>query len=486
MNEKQPTYRQLEIEVQEARDQILSLYRHEADAIVGGQGVSLVRTREIEQKLAEARQKLERQYTGQSEELKKVKKELREVLDQNAKMTQELEQRELALHQKARDLRKLSLQLGEAEERERRRLAIILHDDIQQLMAGAKFHLGILARHLKDDDTATEMAKGLDDLLKEAVEKSRSLSHELSPALLNQNDLGEMFRWLADHVENRQGLTVDVVSDRVPLRSERLKLFFYKAVQELLFNVVKHAKVGQARIRVRRRGRYVCVLISDRGRGFDPQAISDSGGFGLSSMCERVRLLGGRMQIRSVIGAGSRFLLAVPDSEPTPSQRKSDGPDAASTSRTETPGESPQPSSEGVLRILIADDHQIVREGLASLISGEADLELVGQASDGYEAVDLTRRLRPDVVIMDISMAGMDGEEATRRIKSWMPETRVIALSMSTESHQAERIRVAGAEAYLCKTDPSEQLLEAVRRPGETPPVGPSEKHDAPPATPRS
>jgi len=466
MNDNQPTYRELEIEVQEARDQILTLYRHEADAIVGGQGVSLVRTREIEKTLNEARQRLEQQYTGQSEELKKAKKKLREVLDQNAKMVQELEERELALHQKAKDLRKLSLQLGQAEERERRRLAGILHDDIQQLMAGAKFHLGILARRIKGDAAASEKAKNLNSILKEAMEKSRSLSHELSPALLHQNDLGEMLRWLSDHVETRQGLAVEVVSGRVRLGSDALKLFFYKAVQELLFNVAKHAAVDRACIRVRRRGRYVCVLISDRGRGFDPKAISGSGGFGLSSICERVRLLGGRMRIQSAVGAGSRFVIAVPVSEPAPSEQQNAQPDAASNNRVEVSGDSPQPSAAGLLRILIADDHQIVREGLASLISDEADLELVGQASNGYEAVDLTRRLRPDVVIMDISMAGMDGEEATRRIKSQMPETRVVMLSMFPESQQVQRICSPGADAHLCKTDPSEQLLEAVRRRG--------------------
>ena len=97
------------------------------------------------------------------------------------------------------------------------------------------------------------------------------------------------------------------------LASEPLTMFLFRAAQEMLFNVVKHAGVQEAALRVRRIGRYVGLRVSDRGRGFDPQELKKTPGFGLFSMCERVELLGGRMRIKSTKGQGSTFRIVVPE-----------------------------------------------------------------------------------------------------------------------------------------------------------------------------
>jgi DNA-binding NarL/FixJ family response regulator len=116
-----------------------------------------------------------------------------------------------------------------------------------------------------------------------------------------------------------------------------------------------------------------------------------------------------------------------------------------------------------VFRVLLVDDHKIVRQGIESMLVGEPDMEIVGQAGNGREAVDLACQLQPDVVVMDVAMPVMGGDEATRRIKLHLPETRVIALSMFDDTRIAERMRRAGAIAYLLKTAPSEDLLAAIR-----------------------
>ena len=103
-------------------------------------------------------------------------------------------------------------------------------------------------------------------------------------------------------------------------------------------------------------------------------------------------------------------------------------------------------------------------EGLLSLLSEEHTIEVVGEAANGREAVDLADRLQPDVVIMDVSMPVIDGDEATRQIKTHLPQTRVIALSMYDEPEKMERMHRAGAESYVLKTAPSEEL--ARRDPG--------------------
>ncbi len=118
---------------------------------------------------------------------------------------------------------------------------------------------------------------------------------------------------------------------------------------------------------------------------------------------------------------------------------------------------------EGRLRVLLADDHEIVRQGLASLLGDGRTVEVVGQASNGREAVDLAGRLHPDVVIMDVSMPIMSGEEATRQIKKDLPQTRVITLSMWEEPAVREKMYQAGAESYVLKTAPTEELLAAIR-----------------------
>ncbi len=105
----------------------------------------------------------------------------------------------------------------------------------------------------------------------------------------------------------------------------------------------------------------------------------------------------------------------------------------------------------------------ILRQGLAGLLREEDDIELVGEASDGKMAVEMVRRLQPDVVIMDISMPVMNGIEATRIITHEMPDVRVIGLSMHDVDDMATAMRNAGAVGYLTKGCPSEQLFHAIR-----------------------
>jgi CheY-like chemotaxis protein len=100
---------------------------------------------------------------------------------------------------------------------------------------------------------------------------------------------------------------------------------------------------------------------------------------------------------------------------------------------------------------------------LTPLLDEEHDMEVIGQAGNGREAVDLACQSAPDVVIMDVAMPVMAGDEATRQIKRHLPNTRVITLSMYEDSHVSKRMRKAGAEVYLSKTGPSEELLAAIR-----------------------
>jgi CheY-like chemotaxis protein len=311
----------------------------------------------------------------------------------------------------------------------------------------------------RDDRQRAEVER-VAELLRVAIETSRGLSHDLSPTVLHANDLAEALRWLVSRMRTRQGLTVHLeVSGEVTLASDALTILLFRAAQELLFNASKHAQVREARIRVHHRRRCVGMSVSDRGRGFDPQALQETGGFGLLSIRERVELLGGRMKIRSRPGQGSTFHILVPDG----------GIVAADVMRPWEPaglatGPQQAPAQDGSrLRVLLADDHQIVRKGLVALLAEEGDIEVIAEAATGREAVELTDRLHPDVVIMDVSMPTMPGDEATRQIKAHQPRTRIVGLSMFGEADVVNRMSQAGAESHVAKTAPSEELLAAIR-----------------------
>lgn len=114
-------------------------------------------------------------------------------------------------------------------------------------------------------------------------------------------------------------------------------------------------------------------------------------------------------------------------------------------------------------RILLVDDQRLFREGVATLLALHEDLEIVGEAADGHEAVECARALRPDVVLMDLRMPRLDGVEATRRIRRELPAVQVIALTTFDEDESVFAALRAGAVGYLLKDSPSAQLAEAVR-----------------------
>jgi len=115
------------------------------------------------------------------------------------------------------------------------------------------------------------------------------------------------------------------------------------------------------------------------------------------------------------------------------------------------------------IKVLIADDHTIVRSGVRLLLDAEADIEVVGEALDGVEAVDLVQQLRPKVVLMDIAMPGMDGMEATRHIKDEWPEVNVLVLTMHRRDEYFFEMLKAGASGYILKGAETNELIHAVR-----------------------
>lgn len=116
-----------------------------------------------------------------------------------------------------------------------------------------------------------------------------------------------------------------------------------------------------------------------------------------------------------------------------------------------------------MIRILLVDDHAMVRKGFGLILGGQQDLEIIGEAGNGREALELTEKLQPDVVVMDVAMPELNGIEATRKIMASVPRTRILALSMHKDSVYVREILRAGAKGYLLKDSIDHDLVAAVR-----------------------
>ncbi len=368
------------------------------------------------------------------------------------------------LGQRADQLQKLAGELMEAEYRERKRISYLLHDDLQQLLVGISLNLHSLATAAEKPEEFAEVLAETERLLNQTIETSRSLSYDLNPPVLHQNGFKEILLWLAGQMESRYGLKVTVEADSsVEIVKESVKSLLFQMVRELLFNVTKHAGVSEAFIDVKFTGSRLMISVSDKGSGFDPSAVAaeggGQGGYGLLSIRERLSLLGGRLEITSSPGQGSCFVLNLPPSSAIFREGRKGGEKVPAPEIKK-----PDLTAAGEkLRIIIADDHSVVRRGLVSVISLDPNIDIVAEAENGEEALEKTRELYPDVVVMDVSMPVLDGIEATRRLKAEMPGIKVIGLSMFDDEDIRRRMLKNGASAYFCKSGPLEDFLAILR-----------------------
>ena len=115
------------------------------------------------------------------------------------------------------------------------------------------------------------------------------------------------------------------------------------------------------------------------------------------------------------------------------------------------------------LKVLIADDHSVVRDGIKQILTGLEDIEIAGEAADGLEAIELVKSLKPDVVLLDIAMPNLNGLECISLILAAEPETRVVVLSMHSNENYVHQVLNAGAYGYVLKASPSSDIIEAIR-----------------------
>lgn len=409
-----------------------------------------------------------KELANQRDELQALLEDKSRLLEARQLAAQELEAR---VQDRTRDLiqsherlRALGTELNLAEQRERKRLAAELHDHLQQMLVLGKIKLGQGKRLAHGLPACVELIKEVDDVLTDALTYTRTLVAELSPPVLRDHGLAAGLTWLGDYMKKYDLAVTVTVPDTPCLLPEDRMVLLFQSVRELLMNTCKHAGTGAATVTMERDGGILRIAVQDEGCGFDYAAAVASNGdggqsskFGLFSIGERMRALGGSFAVDTARGRGTTAVLLLPcleahapDSEPAPPAPAPAG-DKKALQKT------------GTTRVVLVDDHAMVRQGLRSVLDAYPDMEVVSEAADGEMAVSAVLQCRPAVVVMDINMPGMNGIEATAAIKADYPDTVVIGLSVNADERNAEAMKRAGAAMLLTKEAAVEQLYLAIR-----------------------
>jgi len=211
-------------------------------------------------------------------------------------------------------LRSVASELSLTEERERRRLATDLHDHVGQILALAQIKLGAI----RESASPIHLAEPMDEvrrLIEQTIQYTRSLTFELSPPILYDLGFEPAVEWLAELIQEQQGITIKVQTDRSskPMNDE-IRVILFQTVRELLANVVKHASAKNIRVFITREDTALQVKIEDDGLGMGISADASNGpyGFGFFSIGERLKYLGGQLEVASEPGWGTRVTLQVP------------------------------------------------------------------------------------------------------------------------------------------------------------------------------
>ena len=394
----------------------------------------------------------------------------------SGQLEQEVQERTEELEQSQDRLRALATELNLAEQRERKRLAGELHDYLAQLLVLGRLKLGQM-RRIGLSPQGTEMVRDTEDVLKKALEYTRTLMAELSPPVLQQHGLSAGLKWLGEQMQ-RSGLVVTVDVDATTKYSlpDDSAVLLFQSVRELLMNALKHADTNEVAIRLESAEGRLRIEVRDEGAGFDLAAASSasintamSSKFGLFSIRERMRALGGSFTLQSAPGEGTTATLILPlvgaqDPGTKPEVRGlGEDPKEGKPSVSFPLASSALLHAQARVRVLLVDDHGMVRQGLRSVLESYADVEVVGESCNGEEAVASVERLQPSIVVMDNNMPRMNGIEATAEITSRYPGVIVIGLSVQSGGANELAMKNVGAAMLLTKDVAVYALYRAIR-----------------------
>jgi len=314
---------------------------------------------------------------------------------------------------------------------ERDRLSKDLHDTMGHSYTSIIMGMETLRTELKTKE-GEQRLDSLLQLARNSMEEVRTYLHQID---LPQESLPltVMLKQLTKEFEKHAKINVRIqIIGEEYIVSKQSKMTLYRSLQESLTNAVRHGNATEIIVSLHFEPQQTRLDVQDNGCGVEEW----KDGFGVTGMKERVRQLQGRVTVYSKKGEGTLISCVLPRLSQL---------------------------SDEQIRLCIIDDHSFVRESLHTILNGQEDLQVVGMAEDGEQAVELCESLNPDLVLMDLEMPNLDGILATKMIKEKYPDIRVLILSTFQDTERAKEIIRSGADGYLLKSIESRELAESIR-----------------------
>ncbi|PEI82364.1 helix-turn-helix transcriptional regulator [Bacillus toyonensis] len=314
---------------------------------------------------------------------------------------------------------------------ERNRLSSELHDTV-----GHAYTSIIMGMETLRTELATEMGvQRLDSLLemgRKSIEDVRGYLHQMDPQCQSPSLIQSLQNLGAEFQEHAQvDVSFRTFGEEYQL-SRQAKIAFIRCLQESLTNAVRHGQGTKIIVSLQFEQQYTRLEVQDNGKG----NVEWQEGFGMNTMKERAMNLQGQLSVYTKPEEGMLVTCTIPR-------------------QTEI--------KDGLIRLLIVDDQPFVRESLRTLIDRYEDLNVVGLAEDGNQAIDLCGRLQPHVILMDLDMQHMDGVEATKKIKQQWPHIRVLIFTTFQDTEQALESLRNGADGFLLKSIETLELANTIR-----------------------
>ncbi len=340
--------------------------------------------------------------------------------------------------------RQLENEVLQVSERERRRIGQDLHDGLGQHLTGIEFMSEVLAQRLAVGRTrelrdAAARAAEINRHVREAIAQARSLARGLAPIVLESEGLIAALSQLAANTEQMFQVKCTFQADPAAnIADHRIAIHLYRIAQEAISNAIRHGKSKRIVVCLQGSPERTVLLIKDHGRGLPPDVATTSAGpadrrgLGLRIMKYRAGIIGGSL------------LIPRPLPPMTASRKK--------------------PASPPRTRILIVDDHPIMRQGLTALINNERDLLICAEAENAAQAMELVQSQSPDLVLLDLTLPDKNGLELIKDLLAPYPKLPIVVISMHDESIYAERVLKAGGRGYVMKQEGGKRLVEAIRR----------------------
>ncbi len=373
---------------------------------------------------------------------------------------------------------------------ERNRLAREIHDTLAQSLAGIIINLESLkpyrARRSRDEaDVLTET----ETLARGALEEARRSVLALHPTPLQHHSLGDALTLELSGLAKKAALTTQFyVQGAERLLTPDLATAIFRVAQEAFQNIYKHAVARHVMLGLAFEENAVVLTVEDDGVGFvhgapdslgatdapDTGIPKDRGGFGLLSMAARARILGGELLVTSHPGHGTAVRTTIPYARSRVAMAAVVLPGllppyGASEALLQPPPELssqfyPDLSQDAqTIRVLIVDDHSVVRQGIRRILEEQPDIEVEGEAEDGLVAVEQVGKLRPDVVLLDLQLPHLSGIEALPKLRAVHPAVEVVILTVFDQDEEVFAALKAGARGYLLKDATPAAIVAAVR-----------------------